>query len=305
MTATATTTPILSFKPVTLAAPGRGHDLQLRVSVPATGDHLPVVVFSHGFHQSFDGYLPLADVWAAHGFVVIQPTHLDSLALPPADGEPDFERIAQVRVEDLVRVLDELDEIEATVPGLAGRIDRERIAVAGHSWGGQTASTLLGARVLGADGEPETDFTDARIKAGVLLSTTGTGGDDLSPMAQQLFPFMSPTFAGMTTPALVVAGDHDQSQLSTRGPDWFTDPFALSPGAKSLLTVFGGEHSLGGIPGPGLAEVTDESPERVALVQRVTAAYLRSALGLGDAEWDAVQAELADGASAVGRLESK
>jgi hypothetical protein len=70
-----------------------------------------------------------------------------------------------------------------------------------------------------------------------------------------------------SAPALVVAGDRDQSRLSTRGPDWFTDPYTLSPGSKSLLTVFGGEHSLGGIHGYNAADITDESPGRVDLIR--------------------------------------
>ena len=82
----------------------------------------------------------------------------------------------------------------------------------------------------------------------------------------------------MTTPTLVVAGDRDQSLLSVRGPDWFTDPYCLSPSSKSLLTLFGAEHSLGGISGYNVTETTDENPERVALIQRLTWAYLRSAL---------------------------
>lgn len=78
-------TPIVSVKPIPLPAPGRGYDLQVRVSAPTAGHELPLIVFSHGFGSSLDGYGPLADFWAAHGFVVIQPTHLDSrtLALPP------------------------------------------------------------------------------------------------------------------------------------------------------------------------------------------------------------------------------
>lgn len=43
-------------------------------------------------------------------------------------------------------------------------------------------------------------------------------------------------------------------------PDWSEDPYRLSPGADQLPTVFGGEHSLGGIPGYEAAETTDESP---------------------------------------------
>ncbi|MFL6098221.1 MAG: alpha/beta hydrolase family protein, partial [Blastococcus sp.] len=243
--------------------------------------------------------------WAGHGFVVVQPTHLDSRTLNLGTQDPRFPEIWRHRVRDLACVLDHLDRIEASVPGLAGRVDRSRIAAAGHSWGGQTVSMLLGARVLDADGEPGEDMSDPRIRAGVLLSTTGTGGADLTPFAAEHFPFMSPSFAEMTTPALVVAGDRDQSPLSTRGPDWFTDPYVLSPGSKSLLTVFGAEHTLGGISGYGVAETTDENPERVALLQRITTAYLRTALGLDDSSWPAARAALAESADPLGRIESR
>ena len=62
----------------------------------------------------------------------------------------------------------------------------------------------------------------------------------------------------------VVAGDHDQSKMSSRGPDWFTDAYTHSPGATDLLTFYGAEHALGGIVGYEVAETTDENPERVA-----------------------------------------
>jgi predicted dienelactone hydrolase len=298
-------TPVVSVKPVVLPAPGRGVDLQVRVSAPVTGRDLPIVVFSHGFGWSLDGYAPLADFWAGHGFVVIQPTHLDSRTLNITPDDPRFAEIWRIRVEDLTRILDQLDLIEASVPGLPGRLDRTRIAAAGHSWGGQTASMLLGARVLDADGKPGEDLSDPRITAGVLLATTGEGGSDLTPFAAEHFPFMNPSFADMATPALVIAGDHDQSQLSARGPDWFADPYFLSPGGKSLLTLFGAEHSLGGIPGYSVAETTDESPERVALIQRFTWSYLRHVFYPGDPNWAAARAELMASPAPLGRIESK
>jgi dienelactone hydrolase len=295
---------VVSARPVVLSAPGRGEDLQVRVSAPASGGDLPVIVFSHGFGWSMDGYLPLADYWAAQGFVVVQPTHLDSrtLGLPPED--PRTPRIWRIRIEDLTRVLDGLDVLEAAVPGLAGRLDRDRVAVAGHSWGAQTASALLGARVLGSDGKPGEDMSDPRVKAGVLLALTGLG-DTLTPFAAEHFPFMKPSFDTMTTPALIVAGDNDQSALSTRGPDWFTDPYIYSPGDKSLLTLFGGVHSLGGICGYTVVETTDENPARVALIQQLSTAYLRSALHPGDTGWKAAAAALAEDPEALGALQSK
>ncbi|HWC79628.1 MAG TPA: chlorophyllase [Pseudonocardiaceae bacterium] len=297
--------PVVSVKPVVLSAPGRGEDLRLRVSAPMTGRELPIVVFSHGFGSSLDGYGPLTDYWAAHGFVVVQPTHLDSrtLNLPPED--PRTPRIWRFRVQDVTRVLDNLDVIEDAVPGLRGRADRDRIAVAGHSFGGQTAGNLLGLRVLDAATGTGEDLSDQRVRVGVLLATAGTGGADLTPFAAEHFPFMNPSFAHLTTPALVVAGDKDDSPLSVRGPDWITDPYFLSPGSKSLLTLFGAEHSLGGIPGYEAKETTDENPERLALLQRTTTAYLRDGLDIDHAEWPAVRAELADGSHPLGRLESK
>jgi pimeloyl-ACP methyl ester carboxylesterase len=300
-------TSIVSVKPVVLAAPERGDDLQVRVSAPVSGSALPVVVFSHGFGGSLDKYAPLADFWASHGFVVVQPTHLDSRTLAVTPDDPRYPNIWRARIDDLTRVIDDLDTVVAAVPGLAGRVDLGRIAVAGHSWGAQTASTLLGAGVLDASGAAGEDFADKRVTAGVLLSLTGTG-ESLSPFAAENFAFMHPEFSGLTTPALIVTGDNDQSQLSTRGPDWFTDAYFMSPGAQHLLTLFGGEHSLGGIVGYSSAETTDENPERVALIQRMTTAYLRTALAVdavAAGSFAAASAAAAQDADSVGRLDSK
>ncbi|MFB4194845.1 alpha/beta hydrolase family protein [Streptomyces carpaticus] len=295
---------VLGAAPVVLPAPGRGTDLPVRVSAPATGDRLPVIVFSHGFGQSMNGYAPLADHWAAQGFVVLRPTHLDSRTLGLPAEDPRTPHIWRHRVTDLTRVLDGLDALEAALPGLGGRVDHGRIAVAGHSWGAQTASTLLGARVLDSDGVPGEDLSDARVRAGVLLALTGLG-DSLSPFAAQHFPFMRPSFAAMSAPALVVAGDRDDSPLSTRGPDWFTDAYTHSPGSKSLLTLYGAEHSLGGVSGYEAAKTTDEEPARVGAVQRLTTAYLRAVLGGDTSGWRAAATALAGEAYPLGELRSK
>jgi predicted dienelactone hydrolase len=297
-------TPLVSVAPITLPAPDRGEDLPVRVTAPVSGRDLPVVLLAHGFGWSLDGYAPLVQAWAAAGFVVLQTTHLDSRRLGLTPEDPRHADIWRHRVADLRRMLDELPALEAAVPGLAGRVDHGRVAVAGHSFGGQTAGALLGVRVLDADGRPGEDLSDPRVSAGILLATAGSGAD-LSDYAKEHLPFMHPGYAGMTAPVLVVAGDHDDSLLTTRGPDWFADPYVLSPGPKSLLTLVGAEHTLGGVAGYEVAETTDEHPERVALLGRVTAAYLQDALGVDGAPWAAVRAELEGGAEPLARLESK
>jgi hypothetical protein len=104
----------------------------------------------------------------------------------------------------------------------------------------------------------------------------------------------------------VVAGDKDASaHLTVRGRDWHTDPYVLSPGPKTLLTLFDAEHGLGGISGYDVAETTDENPERVAAVQRLTWAYLRTELYPGDPAWQTACDELTAGPDPLGRIESR
>ncbi|MFD6093325.1 alpha/beta hydrolase family protein [Oerskovia sp. NPDC060338] len=297
--------PVVSVAPVALSAPDRPVPLEVRVSAPATGTDLPVVVFSHGNGWNLDGYAPLTAFWASRGFVVIQPTHLDSRRNGFGFDHPVFPTIWTERIVDLTRILDQLDTIEAAVPGLAGRVDRSRVAATGHSWGGQTAQTLLGARTFDEAGQVGQDMSDGRVTAGILFATTGLGGDDLHPFAQANFPFMRPSFQELTTPTLVVAGDHDQSKMSSRGPDWFTDAYTHSPGATDLLTFYGAEHALGGIVGYEVAETTDEDPERVAVIQRMSTAYLRTALHVDENSWPAGRAVFSAGSDPIGRVDSK
>ena len=55
---------VVSTAPVRLDAPGRPLPLDVRVSAPANGQTLPVLLFSHGNGWSLDGYAPLTAFWA-------------------------------------------------------------------------------------------------------------------------------------------------------------------------------------------------------------------------------------------------
>jgi dienelactone hydrolase len=282
---------LIAVKPIAVPTTARGTDLQVKVTAPAAGEHLPVIVFSHGNAWSMDGYQPLVDRWAAAGFVVVQPTHLDSRRNRIGFDDPRFPDIWRVRIADLHAVLDHLGDILDQIGGLPARVARDRVAVVGHSWGGQTAGALLGAGVLDAAGDPGEDFSHAAVKAGALIAATGTG-DTLTPFAVEHLPFMRPDFSTMTTRALVVAGGKDQSAMSSRGPDWFTDAYSLSPAPKRLLTIADGEHTLGGVAGEAVQETTDEDPARVALVADAVSAYLLDVLADDPAHWHALEDQI-------------
>jgi hypothetical protein len=132
------------------------------------------------------------------------------------------------------------------------------------------------------------------------------GGSDLSDFAYENYRSLRhPSFAEMKTRALVVVGDQDVSPyLSKRGADWRADPDKHSPGPKDLLTLVGGEHGLGGIAGYDAKETTDESPLMVAVVQRMTVAWLRGALGEESEAWGEACNAL-EGLGEVGSVESK
>jgi fermentation-respiration switch protein FrsA (DUF1100 family) len=243
------------------------------------------------------------DFWAAHGFVVLQPTHLDSgmLGLREAD-DPDAPLYWRTRALDVHRVLDRLEDLEAAIPELSGRIDRTRIVAAGHSMGGHTTSLLLGMRVTDPTEGSEVDLTDSRVQTGVVLAAPGIG-DDLADWAATNYPVLRHAdFSAMHTSALVVAGTNDVNRQFSARLSYRWDAHTCSPAPTTLLSVVDGEHMLGGVSGYDAAETTDEDPERVAVVRAVSWAYLRSALYPGDPAWDHAVEALQDMVPAVARV---
>ncbi len=126
----------ISISPVTLTAPALGKPPEMRITAPVNGSQLAIVLLSHGHGPSLyipskDGYGPLANFYAEHSFVVIQPTHANSVAGlgPNAPGAP---LVWRIRVEEMKFIVDRLAEIEARVPAIAGRLDHRKLAAVGH-----------------------------------------------------------------------------------------------------------------------------------------------------------------------------
>lgn len=304
-------TVVYTFHPVVLKTPDRITDLELKVTAPSSGTDLPIIVLSHGhgpsnFIPSFYGYGPLVDFWAAHGFVVVQPTHPDATFLDLRGAENDDSPLYfDARANDLVTILDRLEEIEAAVGGLAGRLDKSRIAAVGHSAGGHTIGMVSGASVADSSGTLTVTNADDRIKARVMIAPPGKG-NGLADGASRGYPALAQTtFETMAPPVLVVVGDNDSNAFFSGRSDWRSDAYSDAPSPKTLLTVFEAGHMFGGISSFDASETSDENPDRVAAVRALIWGYLRSELYDGDSSWTDMIEVLASSQNPAGKVETK
>ena len=293
----------VAYTPILLPMPGR-QPLELRLTAPAAGGDLPIVILSHGFGPSNyipskEGYAPLAQFWAERGVAVIQPTHASSRVGGLDPDLPNGPFFWRERVEEIRAILDQLAEVERQAPAVARRLDHDRIAVAGHSFGGFTCGLLLGASLQGED------FSDPRIRGGILLAAPGRGGADLTPENAERFPFFDVDFSGIGTPTLVVCGADDDPHFTPRGPEWHADPFHDAPGADALLTINGVGHGLGGIAGWDARETEAEDPDALEATRRLTLAWLRSRFGIEPDAWTRSQSALKESAGSIAEITLK
>ncbi len=250
--------------PLILPYPEQNKDLRVRVSYPAAEGRYPVIVFSHGAFCSKDDYSLIADHWASHGYVVFQPTHLDSKTL----GRPDFSKMTAIflsRLDDLSFIADSLEKVEEIVPDLAGRLDKDRMAIAGHSMGAMTAATVAGLKRTDNDGTVLAGADD-RFDVTVLLSGPGP----IPGMPED-------AFADLTQPIYVASGPNDQVNMAGPNATWewritaFTD---TPPGDKYALIMQDMTHPLGGLICGAVEPGQRLEPEALILVNGTSTAFL-------------------------------
>ncbi len=259
----------------------RRKDLPLRVTWPASPGAHAVVVFSHGLFGSRHGYDPLVQHWASHGYVVVQPSHSDTLegqsAAQIAAGGTLAERLKDPksvsdwrgRALDVELVLERLPKLAELVPALGARIDASRVAVAGHSFGAHTTELLAGAARALRRNRSAPELADARPVCFVVLSPQPSGA---------LFDERS--FAQFDRPMLFVSGSQDRSPLQDFDPERRKEPFDRSPvGERYLLWIDGADHGLGGVSGAEALLGHRHDDGQLALVRSVTTRFLDAYLG--------------------------
>ena len=159
---------------------GRDRDIPVRLYVPDAPGPRPVVIFSHGLGGTREAAAYLGQHWASHGYLSVHAQHPGSDDSAWRGREEPLESLKAAtrdiavvtdRPKDITFVIDELIRRNAAPDnGLAGQVDAERIAVAGHSFGAFTALAVSGQLLGAARTDAPFDFTDPRVKAAIALS---------------------------------------------------------------------------------------------------------------------------------------
>ncbi len=245
-TPTATAQQIKSADDLVLHDASRNKDLHVHVTYPVANKPLPTIVFSHGAGGSKNSYPYLSQYWAENGFIVIQPTHADSIGKPknaliglrklmseihklPTD-YPGWNN----RFRDITFVIDSVDKIQKECNI---QIDMQRLGVGGHSYGAFTAVIIGGGKVPKvAQKFVAKDPRDSRVKAIMAISPQALRTD------KERFGFDDDTsWQNITEPAMFMTGTYDQTGWTKAAER--RQAFAGCPaGGKFFVMIEGANH---------------------------------------------------------------
>jgi predicted dienelactone hydrolase len=205
------------------------------------GGPYPLLVFSHGYGGGGLASVFFTEALAAKGWIVVAPDHNDKqFAIRIRTGqEKNFDRsgllshakqISESGPDDRDLYFYRLDELGMALNGILASdefgkfIDKNRIAVGGHSFGGFTALGLCGTIKK---------YYDPRIKA-VLLFSTGAGG----------YLFREEELAAVKIPSMIYLGEREKDDIRGKSTiSKLTDKvYKNMPPPKYLLELKGASH---------------------------------------------------------------
>jgi dienelactone hydrolase len=187
--------------------------LETTVRYPdADGGPFPLIVFAHGFIDHPNEFTELTTTWAEAGYVVAAPafpsTRVDAAGGPDAADLPNQPADVRFVIDEVARLA------EGAGHELAGRVDLERVGVAGHGLG---VTTVLAPTFHSCCRDDRIDA--ALALSGVLIDLDGA-------------------YQFSATPLMVLFGDADEFLQPTTG----TDLYERAQAPKLLMTIIGGTH---------------------------------------------------------------
>ena len=218
------------------AGPPGANDVRNAAPVRGAGPY-PLVVFGHGFAVTPAVYSALLDAWARAGYVVAAPVF--QLGSPLAPGGPSEADLVNWPADLRFVISEMLTENARAAAPFSGLLERNRIAVAGQSDGGDTALAIAF----------DPARRDPRVDAAVILS-----GAEIPQFGPFSFPRHGP-------PLLATQGSADTINLPSATQTFF----GVAPRPKFLLTLTGAAH---------LPPYTTTAQPYLSIVERVSIAFL-------------------------------
>jgi predicted dienelactone hydrolase len=130
----------------------------------------PLLVFSHGSGGTRVGYVFFTEFMASHGFIVMAADHIGNSRYTLVNGKvvaaggSRAQASAADRPKDVSFLIDMMTRMNSGADSrFAGRVDLDKIAAAGMSFGGSTTENVV--------------EHEKRVKAGVMLAPGGPTGD--------------------------------------------------------------------------------------------------------------------------------
>jgi predicted dienelactone hydrolase len=207
-----------------------GREIPVRLYLPEGKARHPVVIFTPGLGGDRESAAYLGQHWASRGYLALFLQHpgTDSALSPEQLRRAGLDNQALLaRYRDVPFALSMLMQKAQEAGILSGRVDPDRVAIAGHSLGAVGAAVAVGRKTSAGSG-----LADARVKAAILMSPTpGPGGNAAA------------NFSAVSVPILHLTGTEDRDESVPQDVSERFKPFAVLKGRPQALVVFlGGDH---------------------------------------------------------------
>jgi predicted dienelactone hydrolase len=224
------------------AKPGAGSHsaVPYRLIEPTTEPPWPLVIYSHGLGGNLHSGATWSQAWKDAGFACLHVLHA-----PTSDAI--FDLASPAHTQELVRLSlainhvpgrchdigSVLDQLFARGSAHASKLDSERIAVAGHSYGALTVMALAGRSL-------QPSLRDHRIRAALALSPGVASAVGAKSMAPVRIPMLCAT--GSFDDFVEIGLVPQRVRAGVPLPNRMAVFEALPPGNKRLLFVDGADH---------------------------------------------------------------
>lgn len=259
----------------------RNRDIPVRLYIPKEGSGpFPVVIFSHGLGGSRDAAPYLGNFWSQKGYICIAVQHAgsdtavwrSSLAEGKAVMMQKMKAAANGqnlidRAGDIKFVIDEMARRNQSDPLLKNKMDLNKIAVSGHSFGAGTSLAIAGQNFpSGQKGK------DSRVKAAIYLCPPVMGGK-IAP---------DKTYGKIDIPGMLITGTKDVSAIAETKAEDRRIPFdGMSAPNQYLINFEGADH---GVFGGRLYRPSNQGDQQTQqMVDEITTKFLDATLK-GDAQ---------------------